>query len=116
MKISICGSLEFTPEIKKFADTLEAQGHEVIIPHGSRLILAGEKTAEQIRAEGATQKASADVIRYYYGEIKESDAVLVLNYERKGIPNYIGGNTFLEIGFAHVLDKKVFLLNSILSW
>ena len=30
-----------------------------------------------------------------------------------GIPNYIGGNTFLEMGFAHVLNKKVFLLNNI---
>ena len=46
-------------------------------------------------------------------KIKKSDAILVLNYDRKGIKNYIGGNTFLEIGFAHVLDKKIYLLNPI---
>ncbi|MBT4597707.1 hypothetical protein HOC76_01665, partial [bacterium] len=29
------------------------------------------------------------------------------------IDSYIGGNTFLEMGFAHVLGKKIFLLNGI---
>ncbi|MEK7094820.1 MAG: hypothetical protein AAB886_01805, partial [Patescibacteria group bacterium] len=41
------------------------------------------------------------------------DAVLALNLDRKGIPNYIGGNTFLELGFAHVLDKKIYLFNPV---
>jgi len=37
----------------------------------------------------------------------------VLNYDRKGINNYIGGNTLIEIGYAHILHKKIFLLNPI---
>ncbi len=36
-----------------------------------------------------------------------------MNYGRKNIENYIGGNTFMEIGFAHVLDKRIFLMNPI---
>jgi hypothetical protein len=39
--------------------------------------------------------------------------VLVLNYEKKGVPGYIGGNTFLEMGFAYVLDKPIYLLHPI---
>jgi len=42
-----------------------------------------------------------------------ADAVVVLNLDKHGIANYIGGNTFLEIGFAHVLNQKIFLLNPI---
>ncbi len=42
-----------------------------------------------------------------------ADAVLVLNLDRHGIPNYIGGNTLMEIGFAHVLNQKIFLYNPI---
>lgn len=42
-----------------------------------------------------------------------ADALLVMNIERHDIPNYIGGNTFLEMGFAHVLHQKFFLLNPI---
>ena len=47
------------------------------------------------------------------GGIKGSDGILVLNYEKKGVENYIGGNSFLEIGVAFDLGKKIFLLNPI---
>ena len=36
-----------------------------------------------------------------------------LNFDKNGIKNYIGGNTLMEIGFAYVNNKKVFLLNPI---
>jgi len=49
------------------------------------------------------------VSRRYYEIIKECDAILVLNLEKNKIKNYIGGNTFLEMGFAHVLNKKIYL-------
>lgn len=38
---------------------------------------------------------------------------MAINKDKRGIKNYIGGNTFLEIGFAHVLNKKIFLLNDV---
>jgi hypothetical protein len=41
-----------------------------------------------------------------------ADAVLVLNYDKHGVRNYIGANTFLEMGFAHVLGQKIFLFDS----
>ncbi len=43
----------------------------------------------------------------------ESDGVIVLNYEKNGVANYIGGNTLMEIGFAYVADKEIFLMNPI---
>lgn len=42
-----------------------------------------------------------------------ADAILVMNLDKNGIKNYVGGNTLMEIGFAHVLNQKVFLLNPI---
>jgi hypothetical protein len=54
-----------------------------------------------------------DVIRKYFHEIKEVDAILVLNYTKNGIENYVGGNSLIEMAFAHVLNKKIFLLNPI---
>ncbi len=50
-------------------------------------------------------------ITTHFRKIDESDCILVTNYEKKGIPNYIGGNTFLEIGYAYGTGKKVFILN-----
>ncbi len=45
--------------------------------------------------------------------IEKIDAVLVLNFEKNGIKNYIGGATFLEMYDAFRLKKKIFLYNDI---
>lgn len=118
MKIAICGSLDFTEDMKNLADALEARGFEVEIPPTSRLILAGEVTVEQIKAEKASgtfseRATKVDAIRRYWKIIQTVDAVLIANYSKKGVAGYIGGNTFLEIGFAHVLEKQIYLLNPI---
>jgi len=119
MKITICSSIDFTYEIKKVADKLKAIGYETEIPLTSQRILNGELTLEAFKREkkkngdGSIVKIKDDVIRRYYELIKNSDAIVVINLEKNGNKNYIGGNTFLEIGFAHVLNKKIYLLNPI---
>ena len=55
-------------------------------------------------------KIEFDFIREHFKKIEQADAILILNYEKKGIPGYIGGNTFMEMGYAFGLDKKVYLL------
>lgn len=44
---------------------------------------------------------------------KKVDAVLIVNNEKNEIPSYVGGNGLIEMAFAHVLGKKIFLWNSI---
>lgn len=53
------------------------------------------------------------MIKRYYKIIQNADAVLVLNFDKNDIKNYIGGNTFLEMGFAYVLNKPIYLLNPV---
>ncbi|PIY95561.1 MAG: hypothetical protein COY66_06415 [Candidatus Kerfeldbacteria bacterium CG_4_10_14_0_8_um_filter_42_10] len=118
MKISICGSLDFTYEIKKIADQLKSRGLEVTIPLSSEKILNGEFSLEEIKTEKEKGEFSKRAIKYdsiraYWKIVNEADAVLVTNFDKKGIKNYIGGNTFLEMGFAHILNKKIYLLHEI---
>lgn len=120
MRIVICASINFTYQIKEVADTLSGYGYGVEIPFYSQKILNGEISMESFLSakerDGDMQfrkKADEDLIKRYFRIIKDSDAILVVNIDKKGIKNYIGGNTFLEIGFAHVLNKKIFLLNDI---
>jgi len=47
--------------------------------------------------------------------IEPQDAILVLNFEKKGIANYIGGATFLEIYTAWKMGKKIFFHNPLPS-
>lgn len=118
MKIAICGSLDFTYEIDKLAKELREKNFEVKIPISSEKILKGEFSLDEIKQEKENGKFSDRAIKYdsiraYWDIINECDAILVANYDKKGIANYIGGNSFLEMGFAHVLKKKIFLLNAI---
>lgn len=118
MKIVISASLDFTYKIKEIADKLIKKDYEVTIPLTAEKILNGELTLEQIIKEKGNgdilkRVIEYDVLRYYFNKIKECDALLVLNLDKKRIKNYIGGATFLEMGFAHVLNKKIFLLNPI---
>jgi len=119
MKIAICGSINFTYEIKEIADKLKEKGFEVGIPITSQKILNGDISLEDFKKEkeangdASFRKIQDDVIKRYYELIKGVDAILIANYEKHDIKDYVGGNTFLEMGFAYVLNKKIFLLNSI---
>jgi predicted RNA-binding protein with PUA domain len=72
-----------------------------------------KKTVDKDEFNSSDQKTMKDLIRLYYKEIEKADAILVVDEEKNNIKNYIGANTFLEIGFAHVLEKRIFLLNPI---
>jgi len=120
MKITICSSVDFTNKIKEVADALIKLWHEVEIPFCSKKIIAGELSLEEFlkvkESEGDgvfRRKATEDLIKRYYNLIRETDVILVLNYDKKWIKNYIWWNVFLEMGFAHVLNKKIYLLNDI---
>lgn len=111
MKIAICGSMAFTKEMFEAKEELEKLGHTGVVSGFGEQYL--NKTPEEIEELKMYHKQEKDAIKEFWEEIKNSDAILVLNYDRKGIANYIGGNAFMEIGFAHVLNKRIFLLNPI---
>jgi nucleoside 2-deoxyribosyltransferase len=116
MKITICSSVDFTPKIIEVKEILEKMGHQVNIPYFTQKIIDGEMSfAEFLETKEKNgdillrEAAAIDFIKRYWGFIKDSDAILVLNSTKKGIDNYIGGNTLMEMGFAYGHGKKIFL-------
>ena len=115
MKIVICGSSVFRETKVKLMDDLIALGHEPIIhPHYIESVKEGktEILSRIDKGEHAQLKIENDYIRWYYKGIVESDAVLIVNLDKNGQKNYVGGNVLMEIGFAYVNDKKIFMYNS----
>ncbi len=106
MIITICGSLTFTSEIEQVAKDLQALGHEVLLPYGvmNRLIFDKSFDSKQTKIDN-------DAIRKHLDKVKQCDAVLVCNYTKNIIQNYIGANTFIEMAHAHYLGKPIFCLN-----
>lgn len=107
MKITLCGSMKFAKEMLEIKAKLEDLGRKVITPENMQ-----KPVSRKTHGESAFAKIKNGLIKLHYQKIKKSDAILVVNISNK-IPNYIGGSTFIEMAFAHVLNKKIFLLNPI---
>lgn len=120
MVITICSSVDFTPKIKEVKETLENKGIKVNIPYVSQMIIDGKisyddflKAKEQKGDIAIRQSQPVDMIKRYWDFIKNSDAILVLNINKKEIEGYIGGSTLMEMGFAYGHNKKIYLFNKI---
>ncbi|MDH3353101.1 MAG: hypothetical protein OEL87_01515 [Nanoarchaeota archaeon] len=111
MKIFIACSKHFYSDIKRVANVLTNSGHEVSYPNSYDDPFAEEKfkamsPEEHIKWKGMMLSRDKE-------NIEPVDAILVLNFEKKGIPNYIGGATFLEVYKAWELKKKIFFYNQL---
>lgn len=102
---------------------LEKEGHTVLHPE-MEFEMKGDDTSvgayfdrnggiNAFPLDHDVWKKKGEAITKHFRKIDESDAILVTNYEKKGVDNYIGGNTFLEIGYAFGTGKKIFILNSL---
>lgn len=114
--ITICGSLKFFNEMNQVRLELEKLGFAVKFPHTAERIIAKEVTYKEISQGKAdfsesARREKAWLIKKHFAKVQSCDAILVLNYEKNGIKNYIGGNTLMEMGLAFSLNKDIFLLN-----
>ena len=109
MTITICGSIKFFDEMVDIQKDLEQRDHTVLMP----VKAPGVDYWEADNTKRVEAKKTLELINEHFYKIEKSDAILVVNITKKEIKNYIGANTFLEIGFAHYTGKKIFLLNPI---
>ncbi len=116
MKLTIVGSSAFKEQMLDYQKKLAELGHEGIVHPDYQAFINGEKQdIWDLVTHGEHAKAKRDnnYIMWYHNAIQNSDGILVLNFVKKGIKNYIGGNTLMEIAFAFVAGKKIFLINPI---
>jgi hypothetical protein len=111
MKIGIIGSMQFTDKMVELRGDLKKLGHDAFLTDLHNTMIG--KNADEIEVIKLHQKKNMDAIREFWREMQGADAVLVLNLDKNGIKNYVGGNTLMEMGFAHVLNQKIFMMNSI---
>ena len=122
MKITICGSIAFYKEMLEIKNKLEQLGHQVKTPpceikdeNGNMISVQdyySQRKAETNNSSWIWDKKE-EAMRLHFQKVEWSEAVLILNYDKNNIPNYIGANTLLEMGLAFHLYKKLFLLNDI---
>lgn len=104
--IVICGSKAQKNEWLKVIDLLRDAGLRVATPY------LGKSNWSTFTSEEAIERKGW-LIRRHLANIATTKAVLICNYEKNGIKNYIGSNSFLEMGAAFVYGKKLFVLHDI---
>lgn len=125
MKITLCGSIAFYKEMEEVKAALEKRGHEVKLPPTQIKNNKGEwiPVAEYYRLRKEAEAAGGDTswiwdkkaeaMHNHFDKVAWADVVLITNYDKNGIKNYIGANTLLEMGLAFHLRKPIYLLNPI---
>lgn len=104
--IVICGSMVFYDQMFEMSEYIRKHGIPTVIPK-----------EESMEKETLSEKQFSDfkrkVSNQYLAKIRENStyAILVVNQEKKGIDNYIGANTLVEISMAFCWGRRVYLLN-----
>ncbi len=111
MKIFIVCSKYFYDQVIPIKNQLEEIGHEIMLPNSFEAPFKEEEMKSL--SKEAHKEWKRKMIRLHEPKIKQNDAILVLNFEKKGMANYIGGATFMEIVKAFELGKQIFMYNPI---
>ena len=109
MKILLICSKSFYNHLSHYKQKLENLKHEVFMPN----CWDAPETESKYRNTPEHHLFKAKMFKQSEETIKNMDAVLVLNFNKNGQENYIGGATFLEIYDAFRLNKKIYFVNEI---
>ncbi len=109
MRIMICGSMTFADKIMALKAGLEKLGHTVSVPVDADTHSSDPSLIDDLDRD-YEHCVENDVMRKCMNVLANNDAVLVANYPKNGVNGYIGTSTLMELGLAHYLNKKIFLL------
>ena len=134
MRITLCGSVIFIEAMKMLKHELTAQGHEVQMP--PEVVRDGQgceihvtefyrlRQAESALASDGEVGAptspnawiwerKAQAMRTHFEKVAWAELVIVTNYTKNGVRDYIGANTLMEMGLAFHLRIPIILLNTV---
>lgn len=115
--ITICSSANFYRQVVDLQQQLIDQGYEVIIPHNARVMAqSGDFDVSHYKTwfdDAKDYDKKAALMRGHFDEVAKGDAILVVNNEKHGVANYIGGNVLMEMSLAFYLKKPIYILNQI---
>lgn len=113
--IVICSSAAFYEQAVAVQTQLVKTGRKVVLlATAEKMKLAGDYDVSKYKtwfANADDYDKKAFLMHEHFDKIAAGDAILVLNYEKNGKPNYIGGNVLMEMAVAFHLQKPIYVLN-----
>jgi hypothetical protein len=114
--ITICSSADFYKKAVVVQSELQTHGYKVIVPHTAKAMKKSDNyDASHYRIwlkDAKKYGRKTWLMREHFKEVEAGDIILVINEEKHGIANYIGGNVLIEMALAFYLNKPIYLLNN----
>ncbi len=103
--------MQFSDKMLEIKKHLEEKDHSVIV---SDFIenYAG-KDDDKIEKLKLDDKFNKNATKRFWSKMIDADAILIVNLDKNGVKNYVGGAALLDMGFAYFLNQKIFLWNPI---
>ena len=115
--ITICASVSFYKDIPAIEKQLKALRFQVKLPESLYTMIQTKNfNTESYKPwfqDPSYYKRKTQYIKRHNKKIAESNAILVLNNEKKGVKGYIGGNVLMEMAVAFHLKKRIYIYNQI---
>jgi len=115
--ITICASVSHYHYLFDLQKNLRKMGYTVIIPKTAYAMKRTNNFEVSAHKTWYTNKndykKKTQLMKAYFKEVMRSDAILVANFEKNGLPGYIGGNVLMEMVLAFHYKKPIFVYNNI---
>lgn len=106
--VALCGSMAHKTQLQQLIVGLREAGLTVSTPAMAEAVTDWSEynDAEIIERKGY-------FVRRHFANIASARMVLVCNYEKRGINNYVGTNMLMEMTAGFVYGKPLYLLNPV---
>lgn len=114
MKIFICASKHNYSHIADIKDKLQEMWHIITLPNSYDNPTLELELKEKSQIEHSKWKQ--EMLKLQAKKVAANDAILVMNFDKNGMKNYIWGATFLEVYEAFRQWKKIYFYNPLPDW
>ncbi len=115
--ITICASAVHYRNVIEVEKELKKMGFKVKIPKTANVMkrtnnfdVASYKTWYKNKKD---YKKKTQLMNGHFKKVLEADAILVTNFEKNGMPGYIGGNVLMEMVLAFHYEIPIYIYNNI---
>ena len=114
MKIFICASKHNYSHIPEVKTKLEMMWHIITLPNS----YDNPELEYDIKSKSEEEhiKWKQEMLKLQAKKVSENDAILVINFDKNWMKNYIWWATFLEVYDAFIKWKKIFFYNPLPDW
>jgi nucleoside 2-deoxyribosyltransferase len=115
--IVLCSSANFYEHVIQVSDALKQMGFKTQVPITANKMRRDKNyNAADYRVwykDPKNYNRKTFLMNNHFAKVAKSDAILVINDEKRGLKGYMGANSLMEMGLAFYLKKPIFVLNAV---